>query len=234
MTTEQTQHARDSAELRRLCSERDALREKVAEQAREIERIDAGAKKIATYAVSLEQELAAMKAQPSRVVRWPEADEIMQMAFEEGQPSEDASGYYFELEEFDLFIQRLMEEVARLNSSPVSAGEPVPATIGLTEYTYREALKTLREVLDPDDWMGEISIHAFIDAALSAPSHGEQVREGWRLVPFEPTPEMLQAALDKPCFDPLGDLLPWSHITRTSYAAMLAAAPSAGSQEQGE
>ena len=38
MKTEQTQHARDSAELRRLCSERDQLREKVAEQAREIER----------------------------------------------------------------------------------------------------------------------------------------------------------------------------------------------------
>lgn len=93
----------------------EVLCEKVAEQAREIERIDAGAKKIATYAVSLEQELAALKAKPSGVVRWPEADEIMQMAFEEGQPSEDASGYYFELEEFDLFIQRLMEEVARLN-----------------------------------------------------------------------------------------------------------------------
>ena len=41
MTTEQTQHARDSAELRRLCSERDQLREKVAEQAREIERLKA-------------------------------------------------------------------------------------------------------------------------------------------------------------------------------------------------
>ena len=68
-------------------------------------------------------ELAALKAKPNGVVQWPDADEIMQMAFEEGQPSEDASGYYFELEEFDLFIQRLMEEVARLNSSPVSAGD---------------------------------------------------------------------------------------------------------------
>ena len=60
--------------------------------------------------------------QPSGVVQWPDADEIMQMAFEEGQPGEDASGYYFELEEFDLFIQRLMEEVARLNHA-VSAGD---------------------------------------------------------------------------------------------------------------
>ncbi len=53
------------------------------------------------------------------VVQWPEADEIMQMAFEEGHPADDASGYYFELEEFDLFIERLMSEVARLNAAPV-------------------------------------------------------------------------------------------------------------------
>ena len=53
------------------------------------------------------------------VVQWPEADEIMQMAFEEGQPADDASGYCFELEEFDLFIERLMSEVARLNAAPV-------------------------------------------------------------------------------------------------------------------
>lgn len=65
----------------------------------------------------LRAELAALKAQG--VVQWPEADEIMQMAFEEGQPADDASGYCFELEEFDLFIERLMSEVARLNAAPV-------------------------------------------------------------------------------------------------------------------
>lgn len=63
--------------------------------------------------------------QPSAgVVSWPEPDEIMQMAFEEGQPSEDASGYYFELEEFDLFIQRLLDEVARLNASRDAVAVP--------------------------------------------------------------------------------------------------------------
>lgn len=65
----------------------------------------------------LRTELAALKAQG--VVQWPEADEIMQMAFEEGQPADDASGYCFELEEFDLFIERLMSEVARLSAAPV-------------------------------------------------------------------------------------------------------------------
>ena len=60
------------------------------------------------------------EAKAQDVVQWPEADEIMQMAFEEGQPADDASGYCFELEEFDLFIERLMSEVARLNAAPVS------------------------------------------------------------------------------------------------------------------
>lgn len=59
--------------------------------------------------------IAALKAQPRSAVVLPEPDEIMQMAFEEGQPAEDASGYYFDLEEFDLFVQRLLDEVARLN-----------------------------------------------------------------------------------------------------------------------
>lgn len=59
------------------------------------------------------------EAKAQGVVQWPNADEIMQMAFEEGQPADDASGYYFELEEFDLFIERLMSEVASLNAAPV-------------------------------------------------------------------------------------------------------------------
>ena len=97
----------------------------------------------------------------------------------------------------------------------------VPATIGGTEYRYREALKQLREVLDPEDWMGEISMHAFIDAALSAPSHGEQVREGWKLVPVEPTPEMLDCIMD------------WQKIGNvTAYRAMLAASPKAEPEEE--
>lgn len=63
--------------------------------------------------------LPVSEAKAQGVVQWPEADEIMQMAFEEGQPADDASGYCFELEEFDLFIERLMSEVARLNAAPV-------------------------------------------------------------------------------------------------------------------
>src|SRR5690606_34694012 len=45
----------------------------------------------------------------------PEADEIHQMAFEEGQPAENGDGYLFTAEEFDLFVERLL---ARLNPAP--------------------------------------------------------------------------------------------------------------------
>lgn len=37
-----------------------------------------------------------------------EPDEINQMAFEEGQPAEDGDGYLFSMEEFDLFVERLL------------------------------------------------------------------------------------------------------------------------------
>lgn len=78
-------------------------------------------------------------------------------------------------------------------------------------------------------------------AALSAPSHGEQVREGWQLVPFEPTREMISAASG--AITTPDDLPPvgagrWSMSDiafRSRYRAALAAAPSPASQkEQGE
>ena len=171
--------------------------------------------------MQLRAELAALKAQPSGVVQWPDADEIMQMAFEEGQPGEDASGYYFELEEFDLFIQRLMEEVARLNQS-VSAGgvdERVPdvAGIGRDSGHPRALVIYLRKEPEDCDIRTIQECLRQARAALSAPSHGEQVREvvpaGWKLVPVEPTPEML-AAGDKYIGTP------------ATYKAMLSACPS--------
>ncbi|HCR1558616.1 TPA: hypothetical protein ONA78_006518 [Pseudomonas aeruginosa] len=42
----------------------------------------------------------------------PMPDEIHQMAFEEGQPAEDGDGYIFSAEEFDLFVQRLLDSCA--------------------------------------------------------------------------------------------------------------------------
>lgn len=42
----------------------------------------------------------------------PGPDEIHQMAFEEGQPADDGDGYLFSAEEFDLFVQRLLDSCA--------------------------------------------------------------------------------------------------------------------------
>ena len=143
----------------------------LAEQAREIERLRLNIAEYNEHERCYQAEIAALKAQPSGVVQWPDADEIMQMAFEEGQPSEDASGYYFELEEFDLFIQRLMEEVARLNSSPVIAGEPV----------YQFQCREIGEGgFEPCDYSRYLYCQKspehdtrVVQVGLQAPSHGE-------------------------------------------------------------
>ena len=83
------------------------------------------------------------EAKAHGVVKWPEADEIMQMAFEEGQPADDASGYCFELEEFDLFIERLMSDVARLNAAPVQQVVPDAST----KMQWPEIVALVNEVL---------------------------------------------------------------------------------------
>lgn len=200
----------------------------LAEQAREIERLRLNIAEYNEHERCYQSELAALKAQPSGVVQWPDADEIMQMAFEEGQPSEDASGYYFELEEFDLFIQRLMEEVARLNSSPVSSAPSHGELAVLREY--RTAIRNFNDChgVETDTLDEAVEIERKAEARLEAaekachdfyagrnpePSHSEQVREGWQLVPVEPTDAMLEA----------GD----KYIgTPATYKSMLSACPS--------
>jgi hypothetical protein len=97
-----------------------------------------------------------------------------------------------------------LDEVARLNASPVQQDQAFCEYCGGNDE-------------EPQDHCMD----------CTRPAQQVSVPDGYALVPIEPTPEMIKAALDKPCFDPLGDPLPWSHITRTSYAAMLAAAPAA-------
>lgn len=63
---------------------------------------------------ALAARIAALEQQRGGVVL-PEPDEIHQMAFEEGEPDEGGDGYHFDADEFDLFAQRLMGDVARLN-----------------------------------------------------------------------------------------------------------------------
>ena len=98
-----------------------------------------------------------------------------------------------------------LDEVARLNSSPVSAGDVL----------------TSSECACGDQYPANSYGAGFMAANngvcencdASAPSHGEQVREGWQLVPVEPTDAMLEA----------GD----KYIgTPATYKSMLSACPS--------
>ncbi|WP_202808351.1 hypothetical protein, partial [Pseudomonas aeruginosa] len=56
-----------------------------------------------------DEKVVAQHSVPQAV---PGPDEIHQMAFEEGQPAEDGDGYLFSAEEFDLFVQRLLDSCA--------------------------------------------------------------------------------------------------------------------------
>jgi hypothetical protein len=71
-------------------------------------------------------------------------------------------------------------------------------------------------------------------AALSAPNHGEQVRQmvpdGWKLVPVEATTEMVSALKARISCTSRGGILNAGNALNDA----IAAAPSAGSQEQGE
>ncbi|HHM6703422.1 TPA: hypothetical protein ACRMWT_000429 [Pseudomonas aeruginosa] len=72
---------------------------------------------VATACATAEQERDAALARVAELERQepvdvPGPDEIHQMAFEEGQPAEDGDGYLFSAEEFDLFVQRLLDSCA--------------------------------------------------------------------------------------------------------------------------
>ena len=158
---------------------------------------------------------AALKAQPSGVV----LPERMALYGCDGKPTYETTAH-----------NACLDEVARLNSSPVSAGgvdERVAFEAQLNPHCRKRNEHgdyVVPEIQDRwDGWQAR--------AALSAPSHGEQVREGWQLVPCQPTDAMVQAVLDSGMYHTPATARP---ILVEEYKAMLAAAPSAASQEQGE
>ena len=108
--------------------------------------------------------------------------------------------------------RRVFDAGYRLNSSPVSAGddrETIRAVFLRNGFTIKEGQADLK----PYVYAAADELMSIARAALSAPSHGEQVREGWQLVPVEPTDAMLEA----------GD----KYIgTPATYKAMLSACPS--------
>ncbi|WCY07849.1 hypothetical protein [Pseudomonas aeruginosa] len=72
---------------------------------------------IRAHSKQLEEQLKVALARVAELekqdlVDVPGPDEIHQMAFEEGQPADDGDGYLFSAEEFDLFVQRLLDSCA--------------------------------------------------------------------------------------------------------------------------
>ncbi|WNO25064.1 hypothetical protein OKBPHCKP_00035 [Pseudomonas phage LPPA33] len=126
----------------------------------------------------LEAKLAELEKQD--LVDVPGPDEIHQMAFEEGQPAEDGDGYLFSAEEFDLFVQRLLDSCA----APVAqAQHSVPEEfIGrLSEFlaqrgaTGKALLRELRTVLAAAP--GKEVPQAWLD--VQAERRRQIIAEGW-------------------------------------------------------
>lgn len=149
-----------------------------------------------------------------------------------------------------------LDEVARLNSSPVSAGgvdERAAFEAWYLGHFYMGDKQCGLEWLSTEPCGGYRHQHPAEQwivwqarAALSAPSHGEQVRhmvpDGWRPVPVESLSNILRLIDPEPVRLPSGKTMVFENplaaalMTRISaeVRAMLAATPSAGSQEQGE
>ncbi|HCE6978128.1 TPA: hypothetical protein NHP34_005771 [Pseudomonas aeruginosa] len=115
----------------KLRSERDAANARLhevatacatAEQERDAALVEVKRNKLTIAAMNeahakLAADLEAVQARVAELEKQepagaPMPDEIHQMAFEEGQPAEDGDGYLFSAEEFDLFVQRLLDSCA--------------------------------------------------------------------------------------------------------------------------
>lgn len=124
------QHERISAQLHdaldecdgdrwKLRSERDAALAEVKRNKLTIAAMNEAHAKLAADLEAVQARVAELEKQEPAGAPMP--DEIHQMAFEEGQPAEDGDGYLFSAEEFDLFVQRLLDSCA----APVAQPSPL-------------------------------------------------------------------------------------------------------------
>ena len=96
--------------------------------------------------------------------------------------------------------------------------------------TMREALEHIRDDNWPDAELNAAEYAALVLAALDAP---QAVAQGWKLVPEEPTDEMVEAAWESDGTDYVGE---HKRIWRfdLAYKAALSAAPSTPQPAEGE
>ncbi|MGC6864817.1 hypothetical protein ACP0H8_12185 [Pseudomonas aeruginosa] len=103
------------------------------------------------------------KREPAGV---PMPDEIHQMAFEEGQPADDGDGYLFSSEEFDLFVQRLLDSCA---APPAKAQHSVPEGWKLVpEDATLEMVEALKTELVTTSKGGILRAGIALNAAIAA------------------------------------------------------------------
>lgn len=136
----------------------------------------------------LESKLAELEKQD--LVDVPGPDEIHQMAFEEGQPADDGDGYLFSAEEFDLFVQRLLDSCA----APVAQPEETPGEMLAAKLIETWVAKHGK----PAPWSKIVEITALatnmpnderdrllaLDDDVDAQAQ-HSVPEGWKLVPSD-------------------------------------------------
>ena len=205
-----------------------AMENTIAEQAREISSLRNIISECATAcgaAVSVECSLEfmamlpkeiALKAKTSGVVL-PDGWVQLTIEHEPGYPEDVAFGPQRMMDRLKKWLDRYFE--MRLNSSTTSAGDERATLSAFTAWGesigLRPALQTVGELKAfkaGAEWKAR--------AALSAPSHGEQVR----VVPVEPTEAMRKAAQDKLASE---GLIVTDWLIHTAYSAMLYAAPAA-------
>ncbi|HHH9537477.1 TPA: hypothetical protein ACP327_000611 [Pseudomonas aeruginosa] len=112
-----------SAGIAQLEQERDAALAEVKRNKLTIAAMNEAHAKLAADLEAVQARVAELEKQEPAGAPMP--DEIHQMAFEEGQPAEDGDGYLFSAEEFDLFVQRLLDSCA----APVAQPEETPGEI---------------------------------------------------------------------------------------------------------
>ncbi|MGJ5994164.1 hypothetical protein ACSBR8_03040 [Pseudomonas aeruginosa] len=140
-----TQYERIVGELR---ADRDSWAKRWDEAVRYGARIEEQRDAALARVASLESKLAELEKQD--LVDVPGPDEIHQMAFEEGQPADDGDGYLFSAEEFDLFVQRLLDSCA---AHVAQAQHSVPEVSGIgRDFAYpRSVVLYLRTEPTDDD-----------------------------------------------------------------------------------
>lgn len=183
-----------SAGIAQLEQERDAALAEVKRNKLTIAAMNEAHAKLAADLEAVQARVAELEKQEPAGAPMP--DEIHQMAFEEGQPAEDGDGYLFSAEEFDLFVQRLLDSCA----APVAQPEETPGEILAAKLIETWVTKHGK----PAPWSTAVEITAVatnmpndererllaLDDDVDAQAQ-HSVPEGWMLVPVEPLLNMM-------------------------------------------